>query len=1117
MTCPRCQTENPPRAKFCLECAAPLAARCANCGTPLPATAKFCLECAHPVSAAPLAPPRFAAPESYTPRHLAEQILTSKAALEGERKQVTVLFADLKGSMELLADRDPEEARKILDPVLEQMMEAVHRYEGTVNQVMGDGIMALFGAPVAHEDHAVRACYAALRMQQSVKRYGEAIRRDQGITIRIRVGVNSGEVVVRAIGSDLHMDYTAVGQTTHLAARMEQLADPGSILVTPDTLAAAEGFVQVSSLGPMAVKGLPAPVEVYELIGVSAVRSRLKAAATRGLSRFVGRDAEIDRLRRALEQARQGHGQVAAIVGEPGVGKSRLLFELTHSHRVDGWLVLEAGSVSYGKATSYLPLIDLLKSHFKISDRETHREIREKVTGKILTLDRTLEPILPVLLSLLDLPVEDPQWSTLEPSERRQRTLDALKRLLLRETQVQPVLVVFEDLHWIDSETQAFLDYLIESLPTIRLLVLVNYRPEYSHGWGKKTYYSHLRLDTLPSESTEELLDTLLGSDASLRALKTLLAAKTGGNPLFLEESVRTLVETKALVGELGGYRLGQPVETVQVPPTVQAILASRIDRLPPEEKRLLETAAVVGKDFPLALLQAIGDESEEMLRRSLGALQAAELVYETSFFPDLEYTFKHALTHEVAYGSLVGDRRRALHARIVDATERLYADRLAEQVERLAQHAVRGEMWEKAVEYLPQAAVKAVGRGANKEAAACFQQALNALGRLPESRAHIERAIDLRFDLRNALLPLADHAEIFDQLHAAESLAARLHDDGRLARSACYLCISFSATGQHDQAIAAGRRALALSGAGSVLDVEVVAQAYLGIAYFAVGDFRQTLNFSQRALGLLVGDRRYERFGQVNLPAVASGVHAAWSLAELGGFVEGSEVAEDTVRLAESIGHPYPIVAALRGVGLLYRRQGDLHRAVPALERDLALCQSTGIQIFFPQIASILSTAYALAGRAADALPLVDQMLERVVTGSRILNLTLVLTELIEALLLVGRIDEARALAGRLLEMSRTHMGRGYQAHAYRLLGELATHGDRCDVDEATIQFGQATQLAEELGMRPLQAHCHLGLAKLYRRTGKREQTQEHLAIATTLCREMGMRFWLEREEKTR
>jgi class 3 adenylate cyclase len=415
MKCPRCQHENPPQAKFCLECGARVALTCTKCRSELPAGAKFCLECGEAVASQATGGPRFTSPESYTPKHLAEKILTSKSALEGERKQVTVLFADLKGSMELLADRDPEEARKILDPVLERMMEAVHRYEGTVNQVMGDGIMALFGAPLAHEDHAVRACYAALRMQESVKKYADEVRRSHAAVVKIRVGLNSGDVVVRAIGSDLHMDYTAVGQTTHLAARMEQIADPGAIVITPETLALAEGYVEVQSLGPVPVKGLAEAVEVYEVTGAGTARTRLQAAARRGLTRFVGRDAEVEQLRRAQQLAGAGHGQVAAVVGEAGVGKSRLVYEFTHSHRLQGWLILESASVSYGKATSYLPAIDLLKGYFKIQDRDDLREIREKVTGKLLTLDESLKPTLPAFLALLDVPVDDPGWRALDP------------------------------------------------------------------------------------------------------------------------------------------------------------------------------------------------------------------------------------------------------------------------------------------------------------------------------------------------------------------------------------------------------------------------------------------------------------------------------------------------------------------------------------------------------------------------------------------------------------------------------------------------------------------------------------------------------------------------------
>ena len=498
------------------------------------------------------------APHAYTPPHLAEKILTSKAALEGERKQVTVLFADLKGSMELLADRDPEEARQLLDPVLERMMAAVHRYEGTVNQVMGDGIMALFGAPIAHEDHAVRACYAALAMQEAIRRYSEEVRRGHGLEVQIRVGLNSGEVVVRAIGNDLHMDYSAIGQTTHLAARMEQLAPPGSIRLTAETLRLAEGWVQVTPLGPVPVKGLPAPVEVCELVGAGPARTRLQAFAARGLTPFVGRQAELAALHQALEQAGAGHGQVVAVIGEPGVGKTRLFHEFTHASRTQGWLLLESSSTSYGKATPYLPVIDLLKAYFQIEDRDDGRRMREKLTGRLLTLDPALGPTLPAFLALLEVPVEDPHWQALDPSQRRQRTLDALKRLLLRESQVQPLLLVFENLHWIDAETQAFLDGLVESLPAARLLLLVNYRPEYQHGWGQKTYYTQLRLDPLPPASAEALLQSLLGDDAGLEPLKQRLIERTQGNPFFLEESVRTLVETQVLVGDPGGLSPGQ-------------------------------------------------------------------------------------------------------------------------------------------------------------------------------------------------------------------------------------------------------------------------------------------------------------------------------------------------------------------------------------------------------------------------------------------------------------------------------------------------------------------------------------------------------------------------------
>src|SRR5262245_8755658 len=832
-----------------------------------------------PGSAPPLttAPPSRRASESehvplaYTPAHLAEKILISRSALEGERKQATVLFADLKGSMELLAERDPEEARQLLDPVLERMIEAVHRYEGTVNQVMGDGIMALFGAPIAHEDHAVRACHAALRMQETVTRYGDEMQRSHGVPVQIRDGLNSGAVVVRAIDSSLHMDYTAVGQTTHLAARMEQMAKPGSVLTTGETLRLAEGFVQVKALGPVSVKGLADPVEVFELVGASSTRTRLQALGARGLTQFVGRQAEFEALRQALERAGTRHGQVVAVIGEPGVGKTRLVYEFTRSHHTHNWLVLESSSVSYGKATAYLPVRDLFKAYFQLDDRDDGRKIREKLTGKLLTLDATLGPTLPAFLTLLDVPVEDRRWQDLDPAQRRQRTLEAIKGLLLRESQVQPLLLVFENLHWIDAETQAVLDSLIDSLPTARLLLLVNYRPEYQHGWGSKTYYTQLRLDPLPTASTDELVQALLGDAPSLVPLKRLVIERTEGNPFFLEESVRALVETGVLVGESGAYRLAKSLDNLQVPATVHAVLAARTDRLPPEEKRLLQTAAVIGTEVPFALLQAIAELSEEELRRGLGHLQAAEFLYETSLFPELEYTFKHALTHEVAYGSLLLERRRALHAGIVAASERLYADRLPEQVERLAQHAFRGEVWDKAVAYCRQAGTKALARSAFQEIVACFEQALAALKHLPESRGTQEQAIDLRFGLRGALFDLGEIRQVLDYLSEAATLAEALDDQPRLGRVSAYMCRYCREMGDHDGAVESGQHALAVAETLGDFALQVMANHYLGVAYHTLGDQRRAMGFLRKNVESLAGDLIRERFGMGSLPSVIS------------------------------------------------------------------------------------------------------------------------------------------------------------------------------------------------------------------------------------------------------
>jgi class 3 adenylate cyclase/tetratricopeptide (TPR) repeat protein len=1116
MHCPRCDADTPDGAKFCIECGAPLKPRCPQCGADVLPRAKFCGECGAPLTVQHLTPPAALPPRplSYTPDHLAEKILTSKSALEGERKQVTVLFADLKGSMELLADRDPEEARQLLDPVLERMMAAVHRYEGTVNQVMGDGIMALFGAPIAHEDHAVRACYAALAMQEAIHRYSDEVRRKLGLEVQIRVGLNSGEVVVRTIGNDLHMDYSAIGQTTHLAARMEQLAPPGTIRLTAETLHLAEGWVQVTPLGPVPVKGMFEPIEVCELIGAGPARTRLQAFAARGLTPFVGRQAELEALHQALGQAETGHGQVVSVIGEPGVGKTRLFHEFTHTSRTHGWLRLESSSASYGKATPYLPIIDLLRAYFQIEDRDNGRRVREKLTGRLFTLEPALGPTVPAFLTLLEVPVEDASWQALDPPQRRQRTLEALKHVLLRESQVQPLLLVFENLHWIDAETQTLLDGLVESLPTARVLLLVNYRPEYQHGWSQKTYYTQLRLNPLPPANAETLLESLLGDEASLASLKAQLIELTQGNPFFLEESVRTLVETQGLVGNPVAYRLAKALPRIQVPSTVQAVLAARIDRLPPEEKGLLQTAAVIGPEVPLALLQAVAEGPQGSLRLGLTHLQAAEFLYETRLFPDIEYTFKHALTQQVSYDMLLQERRRALHARIVAALEELAGDRMAEQVERLAHHALRGEVWDKALTYYRQAGEKAMTRSAYREAVESFEQALRALTQLPETRETREQGIDLRLALRTALLPSGDFGHILACLREAESLAEALDDPRRLAQVSLLLARHFDFMGAYDQAIAATERALALATAGGEIVLQALANQRLGTNYHSQGDYYRAIDALWQTIVSLEGAWRHERFGRVVLPAVASRALLAWCHAELGRFPEGRAFGEEGLRMAEAVAHAPSQMIASWGTGLLSLRQGDLLRALPLLERAVSLCQEADLPSYFPWMAAALGAAYTLAGRVADAVSLLTQAMEQAVASEAGRYQALCHLSLGETHLVDCRLEEAHTLADQALALAGERHERGHEASALRLLGDIMVQHKPSEVEPAEAYYQQALALAEELGMRPLQAHCHRGLGTLYIKMGRREQARAELFAAIDLYRAMDMTFWLPQAE---
>jgi tetratricopeptide (TPR) repeat protein len=829
-----------------------------------------------------------------------------------------------------------------------------------------------------------------------------------------------------------------------------------------------------------------------------------------GLTRFVGRDTELAALHQLLERAGAGHGQIVAAVGEAGVGKSRLVYEFVHSHPTRGWRVLESASVSYGKATPYFPVVDLLKRYVHVEEGDDPRTIRAKVTGQIVTLDESLQETIPALLSLLDALPEDSPFLTLDPPQRRQRTLDGLKRLLVRESQVQPLLLVFEDLHWIDSETQALLDSLIDSLPTARLLLLVNYRPEYQHGWGSKTSYTQLRLDPLSPASAEAVLDTLLGQDTSLVPLTQLLIVRTLGNPFFLEESVRTLVETGVLGGEPGAYRLAQALPTIQVPATVQAVLAARIDRLPPEEKRLLQTAAVIGTEVPLPLLQAIAELPEAALHRGLAHLQAAEFLYETRLFPEPDYTFKHALTHEVAYGSLLLERRRGLHARIVEAIEGLYPDRVAEQVERLAHHALRGEVWDKAFTYCQQAGARADDRAAFREAVASFDQSFQALAHLTDHSDTRALAIELRLAVDRPLSRLGEYGRRLTLLGEAEVLARALDDRARLGLVLARIAQVRRVTGDPDGAMAAGQQALELAAALGNSALQAHASYNLGQVYTASGDFGRGAELLRRSVE--AADRGSGRHStEVRLQSRA---WLAYTLGELGAFAEGRRHGEEALRLATLEGQGAAPIMARSRLGDLYLAQGDLQHAIRVLDQGLALCRASSNWNWLPRIAAGLGAAAALQGRLAEGRALLEEAISESIRMGMLYGHAERVACLSEVCRLAGHGEEAWQHARQALDLARQQKERGNEARALHQLGVVQAHAAHPDAARAEAHYHQALALAAELGMRPLLAHCHLGLGRLYGQTGRGAQAHAALATAIDLYRAMDMTFWLPQTE---
>jgi class 3 adenylate cyclase/tetratricopeptide (TPR) repeat protein len=1120
MDCPSCGHPNAAAARFCGSCATPLtgSSRCPSCGASNPAGQRFCNACAQELlAAAPAIGEAAAAPDPRThpPEHLAEKIRAGRATLEGERKQVTVLFADVMGSMELAEQSDPEKWRRIMDRFFAILCEGVHRFEGTVDKFTGDGIMALFGAPIAHEDHAQRACYAALYLQDELEAYATELRRTAGLNFSVRIGLNSGEVVVGAIGEDLGMEYTAVGHTVGLAQRMEQLAAADRVYLTEHTASLVEGYLALTDLGEFQVKGASRPLRVHELTGVGAARGRLDISRARGFSRFVGRSEEMRSIESGLEQALAGQAQVIGIVGEAGVGKSRLCDEFTRRQRAKGVPVYHVAGQAHAKLVPLLPVLQLMRAYFDITEQDSDQTARERIAGKLLLLDKSFDDDLPLIFDFLAVPDPERPLPRMDPEARQRRLLASIKRLVRAQSAREPGVNLYEDLHWLDPATEIFLANQIEAVQGTRSLTIVNFRPEYRAPWMSKSFYRQIALAPLGPEAIEQMLVDLLGSDASLDGLSELVRQRTQGNPFFIEELVQSLVESGSLEGERGAYTLVRLVDDSAVPASVQTVLAARIDRLAPREKAVLQAAAVIGKEFPEPVLERVVELEPAELEDALRNLVAGEFVYEQELYPEAVYAFKHPLTQEVAYGSQLGDRRAKLHAAVARAIADQYPERLDERAALLAHH------WEAAGETLEAARWHA--RAAAWSGTSDPSQSLRHWGKvreladsLPESPEAVSlgleaRIFTLNYGWRVGISPEEAEA-VFTE---AERMASKTGDlQSRATLLGVYGVVRGVGDGDVREYAELAREATALAeeSGDPAFHMATAPGAY---ALFSIGEYREGVAMIDRALELAGGDHT------VGVGTATTRCPYAWCLMQKGGILialgeleeaerllergmklarqqEDIEVvgwshlwstwlayfqgepeaalghAQQALQIAERMGSPFSHAHSWSFVGLAERMRDEWKRAVEALERALAITRER-------------RTAIEAEGSNLGTLG--------------------------ECYLGLGDPERARAKAMEGGEVARAHGNPFNETYARLALARILL-GSAGPAAHAEIEaaLARALELTRDTGAKAFEPLVHVELAELARQSGDEEGRERELREAHRLFTEIGASGHAER-----
>jgi class 3 adenylate cyclase/tetratricopeptide (TPR) repeat protein len=1140
MRCSACTHDNPAEAQFCGACGARLELVCHACQAANPPANRFCHRCGAPLQRG--GGEAFEAPSAYTPKHLADKILRSASALAGERKQVTILFVDVSGFTSLSEQLDPEDVHRLMTRAFELMLAEVHRYEGTVNQFLGDGIMALFGAPIAHEDHARRAVHAALGIRSTLAEYQRELAA-RGIAFRVRQGLNTGLVVVGSIGTDLRMDYTAVGDTTNVAARLQQAAEPGAVTVSDGTHRLIRGYFETRALGHVHLKGKLDAVAAWDIVGPGKTRTRLEVEEERGLTPLVGREAELQTLLEAFERARRGAGQVVFVVGEAGIGKSRLLLEL---HRRVGETAAwhEAHALSFGRAMTLHPLVELARGWFAIEDGDAEPMIVDKIERGLAALGDDLAGLAPYLRALLSVDPGNDDVRAMTPAQRRGETLDAMRRLLARAAERQPQVIAIEDLHWIDGASEHFMAGLLETVPSIAALVVLTYRPGYANPFGERSYFTRLVPAALSVEDSGRMAAAVLAIDELPEELRRLVSARAEGNPFYVEELVKSLQESGALRRVGGRLELARPAHDIAVPETIQDVIAARIDRLAEAPKHTLQLAAVVGREFTRRIIDRLAEvpeRTDEILR----PLTELELIYERRLFPELIYMFKHALTQDVAYGSLLLQRRRELHALIGRAIEELYAERLAEHYEILAHHFSRAEDWPRAAEYLIRAARKAADSFALRQAVELYGEALEAtrhdvdalppprmlellqaraelyfgVGDFQRSRDAGEQAVALarrlgdRLAEANALVQIAsslqwaeDFPNALGRAREAIEVAEAIKADAPLSGGLFVQGYMHAVTGRLDEAESQLKRAFQIARTAGDAGRQAMALNLLGHRHSWRGEYERALELNTEGIGIA-------RAHRLAVPLLRCLWVYGLASAELGAYDRALEALNEGLALAEKMGDDAFIPRFVNTLGWLHIDVGDFATGVELSERAYVETQrssraghGTGLErrAF---IRNNEADAFMARGELAAAAEALEETHWTVThpPPSRWMTWrygTHCYAGQAQLAVLRGDADRARRFADQSLELSTPTGARKYQSWAWRIKGESARL--RGAWDEAEQALHQAVALAEGVAQPRLAWMAIDALARLDAARGRHESAAKRYAEAWTLVQRL-------------